>query len=342
MIRSFSLPGPEPWVVAALDFSHAGRLSRAEQLVAGAGRARVTAVKLSLRRMTQTLAPDVLDRPWPPEPSATGSLRDWWKARELSDQAFRALARSVRRHGMGLILAPHEAADVVRGERIRPDAWQIDPPALGDERLLRAIRQTRRPVAVVAGMCTETLLASVVRALGRTPLVLLHTVSAVPLPTSATRLGLLGRLRERFGRPVGYLSLDTGLTASIAAAALGAVVIEKPLAVESDPAVLTRGAVTPEDLPALVRAVRETAEACRGHGRRTVLAEEVDALAADACSIVARRTLPKGATLKASDVALQAPLRGITGRLLHWVVGRRLLYDMKSGEPLTFGLIDFS
>lgn len=342
MTRHFSLLGPSPWVVAAIDFSHAGRAGLAEQLVAEAAPAGVTAIKLSLRRMTRTLAADVLDMPWPQDPSATRSLRDWWKTRELSDRAFRAIARATRHGRMSLILAPHEVEDVARGEKFQPDVWQIDPPALGNQELLRAVRCTRRPVVIVAGMCTETLLVGALRTLERAPVVVLHTVSAAPLSTSATRLGLMVRLRQRFGRPVGYLSLDSGATASIAAAALGAVLIEKPLAFESDLAAGTTGAVNSRDLPALVRAVRDTAAACHPQRHRTVLSEEMDAMAAQACSIVVRRALRKGTALQASDLILHAPLRGITGRLLNWVVGRRLLYDMNSGEPLTFGLIDLS
>ena len=54
----------------------------------------------------------------------------------------------------------------------------------------------------------------------------------------------------------------------------------------------------------------------------------------------ARRSLSRGATLKASDVESRPGNAGLSPRLIDWLTGRSLRYDVDAGEPLTFGMVD--
>lgn len=56
-------------------------------------------------------------------------------------------------------------------------------------------------------------------------------------------------------------------------------------------------------------------------------------------SLVARRDLPAGHSLKREDLVEAPPLRGITARHLEFVIGKRLLYPLKTDDPITFGVL---
>ena len=64
---------------------------------------------------------------------------------------------------------------------------------------------------------------------GAGPITLLHCNTEYPTPIEDANLLAMQDLREQFGLPVGYSDHTAGIEADIAAAALGAVVIEKAL-----------------------------------------------------------------------------------------------------------------
>lgn len=56
-------------------------------------------------------------------------------------------------------------------------------------------------------------------------------------------------------------------------------------------------------------------------------------------SLVARHDLPAGHSLRREDLTEKPPLMGITARHLEFLVGKQILYDIKEGEPITFGIL---
>ncbi len=57
-------------------------------------------------------------------------------------------------------------------------------------------------------------------------------------------------------------------------------------------------------------------------------------------SLVASRPIAAGAILQEEDLTAKPPLQGLTPPLKSWVVGRKALYDLKPGDPITFGVIE--
>lgn len=52
------------------------------------------------------------------------------------------------------------------------------------------------------------------------------------------------------------------------------------------------------------------------------------------------RDVSAGEMLTADAVTTAPPLRGLTPPMLPKMLNRKVLYDMKQGEPITFGVID--
>lgn len=304
---------PEPYLVAAVDDAHNGSAAVAVRLVELAADAGAHAVKFSFR-------------------SSGG-------ARRLTSAAMTAVRRAARGR-VDFVAAPHDLASLKAARRLRPDVYQIDPVALPDLALARAIAKERRRVLLVAGLCTERILRETLKALGRADVVIVHTVSAPDLAPSRTSLGLLARYRKRFGRPVGYLGHEAGHEWSLVAAALGAEVIEKRFVLDASlEGPQHASSLTPKTLAALAGSLRQLGAATAAAGPRVVLPEELDLLAADAQSLVARRRLKRGARLKMSDFEPRAPIGGLSPRLWSWIEGRTLAYDLDAGDMLTFGML---
>jgi sialic acid synthase SpsE len=314
MVKSRAFPPATPYLIAAIDYNHGGNAALARRLVALASEAGAHAVKFALRQDARHAGL---------RPAALTAVRD-----------------AARGHA-AFIAAPYDLAALANAKRLNPDAYQIDPPALGDRELLRAVRSSRKPVLLVAGMCTDVVISAALSELGGASVILMHTVSALPLEPARTQLSFVPALRRRWRVPVGYLGWEAGTTWAVVAAALGAIVIEKPFTLDRNlDGPFHAASLDPQQFRTLADDLRALNAAIAPVKRRRVLPEELDVLGANSQSLVARRRLRRGSRLRSSDFKLEAPLRGLTPRLWPWLEGRRLIYDLEAGEPITFGMVE--
>ena len=92
------------------------------------------------------------------------------------------------------------------------------------------IARTKKPVILSTGMCEMEEIQAAMDALrsnGTPKITLLHCNTEYPTPYEDVNLRAMASMRERFGVDVGYSDHTPGIEVPIAAAALGAVVIEK-------------------------------------------------------------------------------------------------------------------
>ena len=127
---------------------------------------------------------------------------------------------------------------------------------------------------------------------------------------------------------------DSGITVAIAAAARGAMIIEKHFTLDrSMPGPDHKASLTPDELAAMVSAIRET-ELALGHPDKTVTEAERPNIAVARKSIVASRHISKGETLSDSNLAAKRPGTGLSPMLWDSVTGTRAIRDFEPDEPI--------
>jgi N-acetylneuraminate synthase len=89
-----------------------------------------------------------------------------------------------------------------------------------------------RPIVLSTGMSTIEQIDHAVDILGDQDLLLLHCCSAYPSYYPDLNLRAIATLRSRYGVPVGYSGHETGLPSSVAAAALGACIVERHITLD--------------------------------------------------------------------------------------------------------------
>jgi N-acetylneuraminate synthase len=114
-----------------------------------------------------------------------------------------------------------------------------------------------------------------VEVLGKDDLVLLHTCSTYPAQYPELNLRVIPALRERYGVPIGYSGHETGIASSVAAAVLGACIVERHVTLDrslwgSDHA----ASLEPNGIIRVIRDIRLVEQAL-GDGVKTVLPSEV-------------------------------------------------------------------
>ena len=141
-------------------------------------------------------------------------------------------------------------------------------------------------------------------------------------------------LAGRLGCPVGLSDHTLGIEIAVAAAALGARIIEKHLTLDTGLAGPDhRASLDPPAFAAMVRAIRNV-ESALGDGVKRPMPSEADTRCVARKSLVAVRALEAGRRLAAGDVAVKRPGTGISPAELPRALGRRLTRDVAADEVI--------
>jgi N-acetylneuraminate synthase/N,N'-diacetyllegionaminate synthase len=196
-----------------------------------------------------------------------GPRRDMLKQLELTYEEVRELKAHADSLGIECLVTPFdvEALSCLAGlgvERIK-----IGSADLGNHALLEAAATTGLPLILSTGMAGIRQVHDALRTLGWPDNVTkLHCTSAYPAPFRSVNLQAMASLRRAFGGPVGYSDHTTGIAISLAAAALGADMIEKHFTLDRTAEGPDHAAsITVGELAQLVQGVRQI-EAAMGDG----------------------------------------------------------------------------
>jgi len=200
-----------------------------------------------------------------------------------------------------------------------------------------------RPLLLSTGMADLVEVAqalAVIEAAGDPGVILLHCLSDYPADPGDANLRAMATMEAAFARPVGYSDHTLGLTVAIAAAALGAVIIEKHFTLDRTlPGPDHRASLEPGELRDLVGAIRTT-EAALGDGRKRCRPSERATRDAARKSLVLARAVAAGAALDPVDLIALRPGTGLAPSLVFAVVGRRAKRDLFAGDPLRLDMLE--
>lgn len=162
---------------------------------------------------------------------------------------------------------------------------------------------------------TESFAAAFVDAEGRTALAekvtLLHCTSEYPAPFKDVNLRAMDTLREAFGLPVGLSDHSPGINVAIAAAARGAVMIEKHFTLDRTlPGPDHKASLEPGELKAMVEGIRQV-EWALGDGRKAPAPSEIKNIGIIRKCLVARRAIETGEAFSEDNLAVKRAGGGI-------------------------------
>jgi len=205
--------------------------------------------------------------------STNGDLK---YALEFNEAEYRQLFGYANGKGLLAFASPWDPASVDFLERFNPPCHKVASASLTDDELLQRIRSKNRPVILSTGMSTMEQVRHAVSNLDTNKLVLLHTVSTYPAVDGDLNLKMIDKLRRAFpGIPVGYSGHEKGIQASMAAATVGAHVIERHITLDKNMFGTDQSAsLEPQEFKDLISGVR-LIEAAYGDGVKRVLDAEI-------------------------------------------------------------------
>lgn len=267
--------------------------------------------------------------------AAKAAQLEMLKKLELGKADFKKLFAYARKKGIIFLSTPFDKGSVDFLDGLGVPAFKIASGEITNFPLLKHVARKKKPVIMSTGMSTLGEISdalAVIKAGGATDIILLHCVSSYPARIDDTNLSAMATLKRTFKLPVGLSDHSPGVTIPVAAAALGACVIEKHFTLDKKlPGPDHRASLEPEELKAMVRAVRDVAKAM-GSGKKKLTAEEKENKKAARRSIVAGQDIPARTVITAAMLAIKRPGTGIEPKHLDSIVGRKTKENIRRDE----------
>ena len=329
--------GARPLVIAEIGVNHNGDAALAHRLIDAAADAGADAVKLQTFQADRLALPDAPQAEYQRQRATAASQLEMLRALELPSDELVGLRDRAQERGMLFLSSPFDIESAELLIKLSVPAIKIGSGDLTNLFLLRAVAGRGIPVLLSTGMATlEEVDRAVadVRSHGAPPLVLLQCVSTYPATPQMIDLRAMRTMRERFGLPVGYSDHTMGIGVAVAAAALGAAVIEKHLTLDrSLPGPDHAASLEPAAFRAMVEAIGEAHDAL-GSGEKAPRAEEDDVRQVARRSVVVARPLRRGQPVTVDDLTALRPEGGLSPLLLDSLLGRAAARDLAPGRML--------
>lgn len=329
--------GDPCFVIAEVAQAHDGSLGTAHAYIDAAAKSGADAIKFQTHIAAAESTPE---EPFRIKFSPQDRTRyDYWKRMEFSEPQWRGLAEHATERGLVFLSTPFSLEAVAMLDRIGVPAWKVGSGEVTNYPLIDQMVRTRKPILLSTGMSSwDELDAAVKRATAEdVPIAVLQCTTAYPCSPERVGLNLLAEFRERYGCPVGLSDHSGQIYAGLAAATLGANVMEVHVVFSRDcfgPDVTA--SITVAELKQLVDGVRFIESAVANPVSKDAVASELSTVRSIfGKSLVAARDLAPGHLLVEGDLALKKPGTGIPASRLPEVLGRKVGRAVMAGRLLS-------
>lgn len=265
--------GQPCFVVAEIGINHNGDLTNAKKLIDASAFTGCQAVKFQKRTVDVVYTPEDLARPREnPFGETNGDLK---RGLEFGKAEYDEIDRYCKDKDILWYASAWDEASVDFLEQYNPVCYKIASASITDDKLLRYHRQFGHPIIISTGMSTLEEIDHAVEVLGTDDLIILHCTSTYPSKVDELNLKAIDMLRERYQVPIGYSGHEVGLAPSVAAATMGACMIERHITLDramwgSDQA----ASVEPQGFARMIKDIRAI-ESAMGDGVKRVYESEV-------------------------------------------------------------------
>lgn len=223
--------GSPIYFIAEIGINHNGDISLAKKLIAVAAAAGCNAVKFQ-KRNPELCVPEAQRNLMRETPWGNMTYFDYRHKVEFGREEYNEIDKFCRDMGITWFASAWDTDSVDFLGNYDLPCYKIPAAKLTDDDLLKHISKKGRSIIMSTGMSSEEQLDHAVEILHKNDLILLHCCSAYPAKYEDLNLSLIPYLKKRYGVPVGYSGHESGLASSVAAAVLGACVIERHITLD--------------------------------------------------------------------------------------------------------------
>lgn len=330
--------GQNTFIVAEVAQAHDGNINFAHAFIEAVAKTGAQAIKFQTHIAEEESTPG---EPWRVKFSYQDDRRyDYWKRMEFTKDQWAELKKHADEKGLHFLSSPFSIKAVDLLEEINIPAWKIGSGEVLSDRMLARIAQTKKPVILSSGMSDFKEIDRITAYLKDLHIeyALMQCTTAYPTQFDQVGLNVISEMKARYQCPVGLSDHSGTIWPSIAAATLGAELLEVHVKIGADmPGPDSSSSLTIEELTQMVEGVRAVNTMQDNPIDKNKLTDnQKNMRQLFMKSIIARQDLSAGTVLSAEHLVEKKPSTGIPGTLIEKAFGLTLAKPVSQDEQLSW------
>ena len=327
-------------IIAEAGVNHNGSIELAKQLVDKAVDAGVDYIKFQTLKASKLVTKAAKQAEYQQKNIGKGgdSQYQMLKKLELSPTDHHVLISYCKEKGIKFFSTAFDFDSIEYLHSLHLGLWKIPSGEVTNYPFLKRVAAYNEKTILSTGMCDMDDVRAAVEALYKNGLykenlILLHCNTEYPTPFEDVNLRAMLALEDEFKVQVGYSDHTKGIEVPIAAVALGATVIEKHFTLDRNmEGPDHKASLEPDELKAMVKAIRNIEKAVGGDGTKHVSKSERKNIAIARKSIVAACDIKAGEVFTEKNLTVKRPGTGISPMRWEEVLGQRAIRNFAEDE----------
>ena len=327
-------------IIAEAGVNHNGDINKAMQLIDKAVEASVDYIKFQTFKTELCISKNAVKADYQIEntQNSSESQLEMVKKLELSFDQFIELEKYCQQKGIKFLSTGFDSESLTFLAQLGVTIAKIPSGEITNLPYLRQVASLFPEVILSTGMATIDEIKDAVKVLtdngvSKDKITILHCNTEYPTPMEDVNLKAMLHIQRELGIPVGYSDHTLGIEVPIAAVALGATVIEKHFTLDKTlPGPDHKASLEPDELKAMVSAIRNIEKAIGGSGLKEVSKSEAKNKPIARKSIVAATNIKKGNIFTPENLAVKRPGTGISPMQWDEIIGKEAKRDFQEDE----------
>ena len=332
-------------IIAEVRVNHNGNLDQACQLIDVAAAAGVDIVKFQTFSADRIVLEDTPKAAYQKVNDGKGTQHSMLKRLELSHNDHLQLIDHCRQMEVEFLSTGFDEISLKMLIDLGIKRVKIPSGEITNKPYLEAAVSHGLPVILSTGMSTLNEVVAAVEVMTKAGLhsemlTVLHCTSNYPARDEDLNLRAMETLRDEIGVDIGYSDHSEGIAASIVAASMGAVVIEKHITLDRDlPGPDHAASIEPDALKNLVNFIRRK-DVMLGSSKKQPSLNELETAKVARKSIVTRTAIKAGEKFTENMLTVKRPGTGLSP--MHWddVIGCTSRHDLPAHHILNMDDIE--
>ena len=333
------------FIIAEMSANHNMDFGRAVDIIKAAKAAGADAVKIQ----TYTADTITLDCDDDCFQITQGTLWDGTTLHKLYQTAYTPwdwqpkLKKIAEDLGLTFFSSPFDLTSIDFLEEMDIPVYKVASFEITDIPFIKKIAKTGKPIIMSTGiayMADIELALRTCKEAGNEKVILLKCTSAYPAPYEDVNLKTIPSIKENFNCITGLSDHTMGSAVAVAAAALGAKVVEKHLTLRrADGGPDSAFSMEPEEFKEMVDNIRNVEKAL---GRVTYeLTDKQKAEREHSRSLFIAKDMKAGDVFTPENLRSVRPANGLHTRHYEELLGKKINKDARLGTPMSWELVDF-
>lgn len=324
------------FIIAEIAQAHNGSIDTVFKYIDAVGKTGVDAIKFQTHIAH---AESSIHEPFRVKFSDQDATRyDYWKRMEFTKEEWMSIKERCEAVGLEFMSSPFSNAAVDLLEEIGVKRYKIGSGEVTNYLLLEKIAQTGKPMILSSGMSSLEELDETIGFLKarKVSFSVLQCTTSYPTPAERYGLNVIEELKKRYKVPVGYSDHSADVGTCIAAAALGAEVLEfHAVFSRSDFGPDALSSLEMKEIEQLVRSVRKITLSRKHPIDKSTNSQYAELKRIFEKSLAVNKDLPKGHILTFEDLEAKKPKGfGIDASEFTEVIGKPILTTLKQWDFL--------